>query len=340
MLCPYPRAKPLNQSGTPESFIVFPCGQCIFCRINKQRELEVRLELEYRSWDCSAWITLTYDEIDCPDDGQVTVTHIEKFRNKLKYELLKREALQQGIKVKEYIKERRGKPLCNTRIFVAPEYGKKRLRPHYHAIIFGLDGTDFRGYSKRLKTNDCRVLLQVQSELETAQDDWAIIYRSWTFGFIECGEVKPGGIRYVIKYATKGICHEKEDGVLESPPFIVRSPGLGDSGLDAIAAACTRKGIITGKTGVETEVQIPYSFRDRKSGVTKSGVRKLPLGRHLREKLGKLVGFEECYESHKKIHHAISTRKYFGQFPQEGNMKERRERVLEVNRRREQKTKL
>lgn len=350
MLCPYPREKQLKKSsGNYSDFVVFPCGQCIFCRINKQRELEVRLMLEYMSWDKSAWLTLTYRDEDLPVDGKVTHAHIIKFRTRLRDELVAREAGALGLTIREYKKRQASKdlpcPACKTRLFFAPEYGSIGERPHYHGLVFGLDGNDYKNYSQRLTNKNPSVVASVLAELKTAQDDWAILHRSWPFGFSTIGAVKEGGIRYVIKYCTKGIYHEpqkeEENNLVENIPWTVRSPGLGSTGLAAIASANTRNGIVTGTLQLTKEVAIPYTYRDRISGVSKSGVRKLPLGRYLRDRLAEMLGISEANSLDKAINHQISVRSFHGHWETNGpEMGSKREKVLAINKKKEKKTKI
>lgn len=93
------------------------CGQCMPCRISKNREWASRLiqeqgTTEYRSW----FLTLTYNEENLPKTTQGDPT-LEKTDTQ---KWLKR-ARRMGYKF---------------RYFVVGEYGTSTRRPHYHALIF------------------------------------------------------------------------------------------------------------------------------------------------------------------------------------------------------------
>lgn len=99
---------------------------------------------------------------------------------------------------------RRDKVNYNSKFkyFMVSEYGSETFRPHYHGIYLGIDFS-LESYFRK----------------------------NWPFGFINCGPVMPGGIRYVIKYLEK--CRPRKDekeiylqfGI--NPPFTLYSKGLG-----------------------------------------------------------------------------------------------------------------
>lgn len=99
----------------------FPCGQCLPCRINKARVWTHRIMLENRTSSDSCFITLTYDEENCPDGGDLISSHLTNFIKRLR---------------------RRLEPK-KIRYFGVGEYGEKSGRPHFHLIIFGI-GREFK----------------------------------------------------------------------------------------------------------------------------------------------------------------------------------------------------
>lgn len=101
-------------SSVYEAMTPFPCGSCFDCRLAMQKKWVSRLFLESKNHDEMCWLTLTYDEENCPHD------------------LDKREA-QRFIK-----RLRKHFPPKSIRYFLVGEYGDKNFRPHYHAIIFGV----------------------------------------------------------------------------------------------------------------------------------------------------------------------------------------------------------
>lgn len=91
-----------------------PCGQCLHCRINQTRVWTHRILLEQRVSAESAFVTLTYDDENLPDDQCLVKSHLQNF-------------------LKKY---RRHVEPTKTRYFAVGEYGEKTLRPHYHIALF------------------------------------------------------------------------------------------------------------------------------------------------------------------------------------------------------------
>lgn len=94
-----------------------PCGKCMACRIARSREWTTRLIHELSYWDKASFVTLTYDNEHLPSDNSLSVRHWQLFMKRLRKQV-------EPLKIK---------------YFASGEYGDKFGRPHYHAIIFGLD---------------------------------------------------------------------------------------------------------------------------------------------------------------------------------------------------------
>ena len=90
-----------------------PCGKCPACRADQSMMWSVRCHQEASLHDQNSFITLTYDDANCPPQ-------------------LQKEDLQNFFK---RLRNRYGK----LRYFACGEYGDKTRRPHYHALIFGHD---------------------------------------------------------------------------------------------------------------------------------------------------------------------------------------------------------
>lgn len=90
------------------------CGQCLPCRINRQRQITIRGLLEASQHPYSTFATLTYDDKHLPGSGSVSVRESQLFLKRLRY----------FIGPFRYI-------LCG-------EYGERNWRPHYHAILYGV----------------------------------------------------------------------------------------------------------------------------------------------------------------------------------------------------------
>lgn len=98
------------QKGVQE----FGCGQCLPCRINRQRLWTIRLLLEAAQHEHSLFVTLTYDDKHYPRDGCISVREAQLFLKRLR------------------------RVAGSFRYFLVGEYGERTERAHYHALLFGL----------------------------------------------------------------------------------------------------------------------------------------------------------------------------------------------------------
>lgn len=109
------------KEGYSDRFAEVPCGYCIECRLKKKRDWairachEARLSEDSRGVERSCFITLTYSDEHLPDDRSVDVTHWQKFAKRLR------------------------KRMGSFRFLHCGEYGDQTRRPHYHALLFGID---------------------------------------------------------------------------------------------------------------------------------------------------------------------------------------------------------
>lgn len=109
--------------------VPIPCGQCIGCRLDYSRRWADRcmLELQYHS---SSWfVTLTYDEEHEPFSSFLDESTGEVGDNPT---LVKKD-------FQLFMKRLRKNTGQDLRYFACGEYGGSSARPHYHAIIYGLD---------------------------------------------------------------------------------------------------------------------------------------------------------------------------------------------------------
>jgi len=101
-----------------------PCGQCMNCRINRQRSWIGKILLEEaHSKSISSFLTLTYNEENCPQDGSLVRHDLNAYINRI-----------------------RGGSLGKIRYFAVGEYGTKNIRPHYHMILFGNPAEEWEQY--------------------------------------------------------------------------------------------------------------------------------------------------------------------------------------------------
>lgn len=160
----------------PQSFTV-PCGRCIGCRLARTREWSIRLLHELSYYDGSSFITLTYDDMHLPFDCGLHKDHLQKFFKRLRKDLDGRE----------------------IKYFACGEYGDKSFRPHYHAIVFGLDPSEFH-----------------------------LVGENWHYGFVYPGTVSYDSIKYVAGYVQKKL-YGKDAAQYQGrqAPFCISSQGIG-----------------------------------------------------------------------------------------------------------------
>lgn len=170
--------------GEPKFYEYVPCGKCGICLQNRRNSWAIRLRFEAKDHLFSHFITLTYS------DDTIPINHDDL------YTLDKRDC-QKFLK---RLRKRLGDD--KIRYFLCGEYGSNTHRPHYHAIIFGLDPTKY--------------------------DIPTLIHESWQLGHVHVGTVTEKSIMYVTKY-----CVKSTDDVADSrePVFCLmsRRPGLGSN---------------------------------------------------------------------------------------------------------------
>lgn len=143
-----------------------PCGRCIGCRLERSRQWALRCMHEASLHDNNCFVTLTYDDGHLPEDHSVDVREWQLFAKRLR--------------------KKRGR----FRFFHCGEYGSKRLRPHYHALLFGLDFPD-----------------KVPFENGKEYPEWisAELDAVWRNGRTLVGSITFESAAYVARYATKKV---------------------------------------------------------------------------------------------------------------------------------------
>ena len=115
MLC----ARPVQLLGRKRPV---SCGKCINCRINRQSFWTGRILVEAAHSCGAAFATMTYDE-----------SHVPQVWNGLEMELT-----LDPDDVRKWLMRYR-KAYGAVRFFLVGEYGDRTQRPHYHAVLFGVD---------------------------------------------------------------------------------------------------------------------------------------------------------------------------------------------------------
>lgn len=157
--------------------LTIACGQCEGCRIQRKLDWsvrimhEVQIEHELTGRD-SSFITLTYNKRWIPTDYGLQKGDWQRFARKLR------------------------KKFGAFRYFHSGEYGETNLRPHYHAILFGIDF-----YADRIpigtNANGDRIYHS------------PTLQRIWGRGDTQLGSVTQASAAYVAKYTVKKATNER-----------------------------------------------------------------------------------------------------------------------------------
>ena len=107
------------------------CGQCSGCRVEYTRQWAMRCIAEMADNVKAVFLTLTFDPLYLPRNGSLSKKFISKWFNK---------------KLREDIRYHYGEKI---RFYCCGEYGEKKGRPHYHAIVFNFDFPDKKFWSKK-----------------------------------------------------------------------------------------------------------------------------------------------------------------------------------------------
>lgn len=180
-------------------YIPVPCGTCPTCLNRRINSWMFRLLQEDKVAKTAYFITLTYGTNDKPGfiespNGLNTLTksHLQNFFKRLRNTYRYR-AVNPDTGRMRYMYDK----VPDIKYFAVGEYGSRRQRPHYHAIIFNTD----------------------VSRIEKA----------WVDGTVHVGSVTGASIAYTLKYMHKGKTvprFELDDRVQE---FQLHSQGLGKS---------------------------------------------------------------------------------------------------------------
>ena len=188
-----------------------PCGQCIGCRLKYSQEWAVRLMHENQMHEQSCFITLTMNDdylLSRENPFSLDKSEFQRFMKRLR---------------KRYGKE--------VRYFHCGEYGEKNNRPHYHAIIFGMDFED-------------KELFSVRDEIRLYTSE--TLAELWPHGFVTIGSVTMESCAYVARYVCKkqkGKNAQEHyirwdpltgEGIPIEPEYATmsRKPGIGKTWLD------------------------------------------------------------------------------------------------------------
>lgn len=212
MRCKYP----ISPRGQPVQ-----CGKCNFCLSNNRADWTLRLKQELKQHASAVFITLTYSNENLLY-GDSELPTLNKFD------------LRKFIKaIRNYERKipKSNRHRSTVRYYACGEYGSETERPHYHAIMFGLQ-------------------MQTINKLPIL----------WGLGRIHIGQVSGASIHYVTKYVINR--YKKYEG--RQKPFNAisnRSGGLGKNYL--INAAIHVKNAQTFIRNSEGIQRLPRYYKER-----------------------------------------------------------------------------
>lgn len=167
--------------------VTLPCGRCVGCRLERSRQWAVRCVHEAQLHQDNSFITLTYSDVNLPYGGTLVKKHFQDFAKRVR---------------KQYADRK-------ISYFHCGEYGDRSRRPHYHALLFGLDWSDKAAYKRSADG----------SQLYTS----ALLQRLWPAGFCTTGAVTFESAAYCARYVMK-----KMTGSLAEAYYQVVVPETGE----------------------------------------------------------------------------------------------------------------
>lgn len=197
-----PSGKPLltfkpTDAMNSTSPLEVPCNNCLGCKLEHSRQWSIRMIHEARFHPANSFLTLTYDNENCPASYGLQLRDLQLFMKRLRKHLTVRFPYvrrEHSAHIRRY-----GVHLTpKIRFYACGEYGDLNGRPHYHAIVFGYDAPD-------------KVFLDTSGSGER-------IYRSetlqglWKLGNTSTQDVTRKGCAYVARYVTKKIKSGDEFG--------------------------------------------------------------------------------------------------------------------------------
>lgn len=203
---PYNVKNPLYGMGDQPARIPVPCGRCPNCVRRRVNEWSFRLQQEERDYGHAYFITLTYETPPLSPNGFMTLCkkHLQDYWQRIRM----------SFAVREQVNNRWRWNYDNVpkfKYYVCGEYGSKYERPHYHAVVFGLDSdTLVRMWQGHAYDDEC-----------TGEVGAVVL------GHVDVGNVSGASIGYTLKYMAKGGTVPKFVRDDRVPEFAMMSKRLG-----------------------------------------------------------------------------------------------------------------
>lgn len=208
--------------------ITVPCGYCLGCKLERSRIWAVRCVHENQMHDNSCFVTLTYADENLPwgaDKPTLNPRDLQLFMKRL------RKRFGNGI-----------------RFFACGEYGSNTHRPHYHAILFGIDFPDKKLHGKA-KNSD----LYVSDILDNL----------WGLGNCIIGNVTFESAAYVARYIMDKKPNQSYIDQSIEPEFVrmSRKPGIGKPWFDKFSLDIFPQDSVIIRGGIKTKPPRYYSLK-------------------------------------------------------------------------------
>lgn len=210
-------------------FIKIPCGKCLGCQIARAKEWTSRLLMEQSTSETAYFVTLTYNDEFLP--------FTEPNEEGLSWPTIRHRDFQLFIKrLRKHFSDR------VIRFYCTSEYGPRTLRPHYHAIIYGLpsESDDFtlepfqstqHGMLYRCKAIEDCWSQWIQPSKDPVSGELVNGYYK-PMGFVLVGDCSAKTCGYVARYVNKKFDpnidkYVRKTGVERPHAMMSRRPGIG-----------------------------------------------------------------------------------------------------------------
>lgn len=230
MKCDHPIMVYGGVNNPGQDRVPVPCGKCVPCKKRRVDQWVFRMMQEDKRQEHCHFITLTYDTRSVPISPNGFMTLRRGHETVKRKKPGKDGSMYKTVTLCHFVlfmkRLRKLIPHARLKYYFCGEYGTKRRRPHYHAIVFGCPDVEL--YSKA----------------------WAIDGNN--LGDVHVGTVTDDSVAYVMKYIDKSVwrpLHSRDDRI---PEYSGMSKHLGDNYLtpemleyhkaDLSRLYCTKKG--------------------------------------------------------------------------------------------------
>lgn len=180
--------------------VLCPCKKCNGCIMDRGKSWANRMEMELPYHEQAWFLTLTYDDNHAPmsydqglgvdeETGEIVTENLtldysdlEKFWKRLRRWT---EYNNRAIYV-----EYKGKKKNDLMYYAGGEYGGKTHRPHYHAIVYGLN----------IKKEELKEYKRARGKVYYTCD-W--LTKIWGKGYVIIGQAEWQSMAYTARYCTK-----------------------------------------------------------------------------------------------------------------------------------------